>query len=75
MKLKKQEGVFLGMLLGTLGASMLGKMLARKGVVRPGKGVIIADKGYSNMNYMNKNVYLCSTFKLCRYYLVVHLRN
>ena len=75
MKLKKQEGVFLGMLLGTLGASMLGKMLAKKGVVRPGKGVIIADKGYNNMNYMNKNVYLCSTFKLYRYYLVVHLRN
>ena len=31
---KEQEGGFLGMLLGTLGASLLGNMLAGKGVVR-----------------------------------------
>ena len=33
---KEQEGGFLGMLLGTLGASLLGNMLAGKGIVRTG---------------------------------------
>ena len=33
---KEQKGGFLSMLLGTLGASLLGKMLAGKGIVRAG---------------------------------------
>ena len=33
---KEQEGGFLGMLLGTLGASLLGNMLAGKGIVTAG---------------------------------------
>ena len=35
---KKQKGGFLSMLLGTLGASLLGNLLAGKGVVRAGTG-------------------------------------
>ena len=35
---KKQEGGFLSMLLGTLGASLLGNLLAGKGIVRAGSG-------------------------------------
>ena len=35
---KKQKGGFLSMLLGTLGAFLLGNMLARKGIVRAGSG-------------------------------------
>ena len=35
---KEQKAGFLGMLLGTLGASLLGKMLAGKGIVRAGYG-------------------------------------
>ena len=35
---KKQKGGFLEMLLGTLGASLLGNMLTRKGIVRAGYG-------------------------------------
>ena len=35
---KKQKGGFLGMLLGTLGESLFGNMLAGKGVVRAGSG-------------------------------------
>ena len=31
---KKQKGGFLSMLLGTLGASLLGKLLSGKGIVR-----------------------------------------
>ena len=49
---KKQKGGFLSMLLGTLGASLLGNLLTGKGVVRAdygnnkGKGVVRA--GYGN---------------------------
>ena len=35
---KEQKGGFLSMLLGTLGASLLGNLLARKGIVRAGSG-------------------------------------
>ena len=35
---KEQKGRFLGMLLGTLGASLLGDILAGKCIVRPGYG-------------------------------------
>ena len=33
---KEQKGGFLGMLLGTLGASLLGNMLTGKGILRTG---------------------------------------
>ena len=33
---KEQKGGFLSMLLGTLGASLLGNLLTRKGIVRTG---------------------------------------
>ena len=35
---KEQKGGFLGVLLGTLGASLLGNMLAGKEIVRAGSG-------------------------------------
>ena len=35
---KEQKGEFLGMLLGTLGTSLLGNMLTGKGIVRTGYG-------------------------------------
>ena len=35
---KEQKGGFLSMLLGTLGASLLGNVLTGKGVVRAGSG-------------------------------------
>ena len=35
---KEQKGGFLSMLLGTLGASLLGNILSRKGIVRAGSG-------------------------------------
>ena len=37
-KVKKQKGRFLNMLLGTLGASLLGNLLTGKGIYRAGKG-------------------------------------
>ena len=37
-EVKKQKGGFLSMLLGTLGASLLGNLLTGKGIYREGKG-------------------------------------
>ena len=37
-EIKEQKGGFLSMLLGTLGASLLGNLLAGKGIVRAGTG-------------------------------------
>ena len=37
-EVKEQKGGFLSMLLGTLGASLLGNLLTGKGVYRAGKG-------------------------------------
>ena len=50
---KKQKGGFLSMLLGTLGASLLGNMLARKGILRAGYGSKIG-KGMIRAGYGNK---------------------
>ena len=37
-KAKEQKGGFINMLLGTLGASLLGDMLTGKGIIRAGYG-------------------------------------
>ena len=43
---KEQKGGFLSMLLGTLGASFLGNLLARKGTTTAGQGTIRADQDF-----------------------------
>ena len=42
---KEQRGGFLSMLLGTLGASLLGNLLTGKGIMRAGDGIVRADEG------------------------------
>ena len=42
----ERNGVFLGMLLGTVGATLLGKMLARKGVLRAGEATIRTSQNF-----------------------------
>ena len=42
MKQKNKKGGFFSMLLGTLGASLLGNLLTGKGTVRDGEGTIRA---------------------------------
>ena len=42
---KEQKGGFLSMLLGTLGASLLGNLLTGKGVNKKGKGIHRAGEG------------------------------
>ena len=41
---KEQKGGFLGMLLGTLSASLLGNLLTGKGIVRAGYGNLSKNK-------------------------------
>ena len=49
---KEQKGGFLSMLLGTLGARLLGNLLTGKGIVRAGygnnKGIGVVRAGYGN---------------------------
>ena len=48
---KEQRGGFLSMLLGTLGASLLGNLLTGgKGIVSAGEGVVRAGKGVKKNN-------------------------
>ena len=42
---KEQRGGFLSMLLGTLGASLLGNLLSGKGMMRAGEGIVRAGEG------------------------------
>ena len=42
---KEQRGGFLSMLLGTLGASLLGNLLIGKGIMRAGDGIVRAGSG------------------------------
>ena len=42
---KEQRGRFLSMLLGTLGASLLGNLLSGKGITRAGEGIVCAGEG------------------------------
>ena len=43
---KEQKGEFFGMLLGTLGASVLGNLVAGKGIIRAGESTSRADQDF-----------------------------
>ena len=49
-EVKEQKGGFFSMLLGTLGASLLGNLLTRRGTKRAGEGVLRAGYG-SKMDF------------------------
>ena len=49
---KEQKGGFLSMLLGTLGASLLGNTLAGKGVIRAGERTVLI--GYGSKGSLSK---------------------
>ena len=57
---KEQKGGFLSMLLGTLGASLLGNLLAGKGIVgagsgnKKGKGIVKAGSGVPSSSASQK---------------------
>ena len=50
---KEQKGGFLLMLLGTLGASILGNLLTSKGTIRAGEGIVKASYGSSIKKSLN----------------------
>ena len=47
---KEQRGGFLSILLGTLGASLLGNLLTGKGMMRAGEGIVRAGEGGSEQS-------------------------
>ena len=47
-EVKEQRGGFLSMLLGTLGAILLGNSLTGKGIIRAGDGIVRAGEGSKN---------------------------
>ena len=49
-EIKEQTGGFFSMLLGTLGASLLGNLLTGRGIYRAGKGKGVLRAGYGNNN-------------------------
>ena len=53
---KEQKGGFLSMLLGTLGASLLGNILAGKGIVRAGSGRRSLNSSTSYWNKKGKGI-------------------
>ena len=57
-ELKEKKGGFLSMLLGTLGASLLGNFLTEKGIYRAGKGKGInkADEAIVRAGYGNNEM-------------------
>ena len=48
---KEQKGCFLSMLLGTLGASLLGNLLTGKGTIRAGEGTVRAGEGIRKKSF------------------------
>ena len=52
---KEQKGGFLSMLLGTLGASILGNILAGKGINQKDRGINRTGEGVVRVDYGNKN--------------------
>ena len=50
-EVKEQNGGFLSMLLGTLGASLLGNLLTGKGINRAGEGITRAGSGNNKMDF------------------------
>ena len=71
-EVKEQKGGFLSMLLGTLGASLLGNMLAGKGINRAGEGITRAGYGSSikDLRYIFFLIppHPLTSFKIQKYY-------
>ena len=69
---KEQKGGFLGMLLGTLGASLLGNSLTGRGIVRAGYG---KKKKNSKSRLWNKSGFLMSSYPLTRFEIQKYYQN
>ena len=70
---KEQKGGFRSMLLGTLGASLLGDILTGRGINRAREGVIRAGYGNKRQDYKKKYGFLMpphllTNFEIQKYY-------
>ena len=66
---KEQRGGFLSMLLGTLGASLLGNLLTGgKGIVRAGEGIIRASEGVKKKLNLLLPFHPLTNFEISEYY-------
>ena len=66
---KEQRGGFLSMLLGTLGASLLGNLLTGgKGIVRAGEGIIRASEGVKKKLNSLLPFHPLTNFEISEYY-------
>ena len=61
---KEQKAGFFSMLLGTLGVSLLGKLLAGKGIVRAGTGRPLSSTSETKKGKRNFKSWLQSSFVL-----------
>ena len=77
-EVKEQKGGFLSMLLGTLGASLLGNILAGKGINRAGEGVIRAGygnkKGQKRQDYKKKMDFQCLLKHTLKHKYIIKMR-
>ena len=66
---KEQRGGFLSMLLGTLGASLLGNLLTgRKGIMRAGDGIVRAGEGSKKSLNLLLPFYPLTNIEINEYY-------
>ena len=67
---KEQKGGFLSMSLGTLGASLLGNLLAGKGVKRAGEGTARVGYGTKRSSFKKKMIppHPLTNFEIQTYY-------
>ena len=65
---KEKKGGFLFMLLGTLGASLLGNLLSGKGTVRAGEGIVRASYGSSIKKKALMPPHPLTNFEIQKYY-------
>ena len=63
------------MLLGTLGASLLGNVLLGKGINRTGEGVISAGYGNKRQDHQNKNGFWTPPHPLTNFVILKYCQN
>ena len=67
-EIKEQKGGFLSMLLGTLGASLLGNLLTGKGIMRAGDGIVRAGEGSKKKTKFAITLYPLTNTEISEYY-------
>ena len=72
---KEQRGGFLSMLLGTLGANLLGNLLSGKGLARAGKGIVRAGEAVKKkQKFSLMPFHLLTNIEINEYYKNEHLK-